>query len=52
MTDRDGLWIFCSLRGTSLLDLLHQYLTTSFGQTRAGPWYTDCLLAIVCHCYN
>jgi hypothetical protein len=40
------------LCGTSLLELLHQYLTTLFGNRRAGSYYTDCLLAILRHCYN
>ena len=52
MADDDGLMLYRSLRGTSNLESLHQYLTTSFGHTIAGPWYSDCLLSVVRHNYN
>jgi hypothetical protein len=53
MIDQDGgLWLFRSFCGSSLLESLHQYLMTSFGHTCAGPWYTDCVLTILWHCYN
>lgn len=52
MVDRDGLQLYRSLRGTSNLESLHQYLTTSFGHTMAGPWYCDSLLAVIRHFYN
>ena len=52
MVDKDGLALYRSIRGTSNLESLHQYLTTSFGHTVAGPWYSDSLLAIVRHFYN
>lgn len=52
IVDVDGLTLYRSVRGTSNLESLHQYLTTSFGHTIAGPYYSDCLLAIVRHHYN
>lgn len=52
MKDRDGLQLYRSIRGTSNLESLHQYLTTSFDHTTAGPWYSDMVLAIVRHHYN
>ena len=52
IVDCDGLYLYRSLRGTSNLESLHQYLTTSFGHTVAGPWYSDILLTIVRHQYN
>lgn len=52
MVDKDGLTLYRSLRGTSNLESLHQYLTTSFGHTTSGPWYSDCLLTIVRHMNN
>ena len=52
MVDKDGLVLYRSIRGTSNLESLHQYLTTSFGHTMAGPWYSDVLLAVVRHFYN
>ena len=50
--DKDGLTLYRLLRGTSNLESLHQYLTTSFGHTVAGPWCSNNLLAVVCHFYN
>ena len=52
IVDDDGLVLYRSLRGTSNLESLHQYLTTSFGHTVAGPWYSDMLLCVVRHHYN
>ena len=52
MVDKDGLSLYRSLRGTSNLESLHQYLTTSFGHTAAGPLYLDILLTVVHHFYN
>lgn len=52
MVDKDGLQLYRSLRGTSNLESLHQYLTTSFGHTYAGPMYCDTLLLILRHMYN
>lgn len=52
MVDKDGLTLYRSIRGTSNLESLHQYLTTSFGHTTSGPWYSDCLLTIIRHMYN
>ena len=52
MVDSDGLKLYRSVRGTSNLESLHQYLTTSFGHTVAGPMYSDELLTIVRHQYN
>lgn len=52
MIDKDGLTLYRSLRGTSNLESLHQYLTTSFGHTTSGPWYSDALLTILRHQYN
>ena len=52
IVDKDGLTLYRSIRGTSNLESLHQYLTTSFGHTMAGPWYSDILLAVVRHFYN
>ena len=52
MVDKDGLALYRSLRGTSNLESLHQYLTTSFGHTKAGPWYSDLLLTVLRHFYN
>jgi hypothetical protein len=47
MTDQDGLWLYWCFRGTNLAESMHQTLTTSFGLTRAGPRYSDNLLAMV-----
>ena len=52
MVDKDDLVLYRSIRGTSNLESLHQYLTTSFGHTVAGPWYSDILLTVVRHFYN
>ena len=52
LIDKDGLILYRSIRVTSNLESLHQYLTTSFGHTVAGPWYSDVLLAIMRHFYN
>lgn len=52
MKDKDGLTLYRSLRGTCNLESLHQYLTTSFGHTISGPFYSDCLLSIVRHHIN
>ena len=52
LIDKDGLKLYRSVRGTSNLESLHQYLTTSFGHTVAGPMYSDELLTIVRHQYN
>lgn len=52
MVDRDGLQLYRSLRGTSNLESLHQYLTTSFGHTMSGPWYSDSLLTVLRHFFN
>ena len=52
LVDKDGLTLYRSIRGTSNLESLHQYLTTSFGHTVSGPYYSDSLLAIVRHQYN
>ena len=52
LIDKDGLKLYRSVRGTSILESLHQYLTTSFGHTVAGPMYSDELLTIVRHQYN
>ena len=52
LVDKDGLTLYRSIRGTSNLESLHQYLTTSFGHTIAGPWYSDVLLRVVRHFYN
>ena len=42
MVDSDGLILYRSLRGTSNLESLHQYLTTSFGHTTAAPGTVMC----------
>lgn len=52
MVDKDGLVLYRSLRGTSNLESMHQYLTTSFGHTVASPYYSDCLLTILRHMLN
>lgn len=52
MVDKDGLWLFRSFRGTPLTESMHQNLSTSFGHTRAGPRYSDNLLARVRHGFN
>lgn len=52
LVDKDGLTLYRSIRGTSNLESLHQYLTTSFGHTIAGPWYSNVLLRVVRHFYN
>lgn len=52
VVDEDGLTLYRSIRGTSNLESLHQYLTTSFGHTVAGPYYSDSLLMVVRHHYN
>ena len=52
MTDENGLPLYRSLRGTSLLESLHQKLTKAFGHTMAGVMYSDCLLALLRHQTN
>ena len=52
MKDKDGLPLFRSLRGTSNLESFHQYITTSFGHTKAGPMYSDCILIVLRHFFN
>lgn len=52
MKDKDGLVLYRSLRGTSNLESLHQYLTTSFGHTISGPRYSDNLLTVLRHMFN
>ena len=52
MVDMDGLQLYRSLRGTSNLESLHQYFTTSFGHTNSGPRYSDMLLMVIRHQYN
>ena len=52
IVDSDGLVLYRSLRGTSNLESLHQCLTTSFGHTIAGLWYSDVLLSVVRHNNN
>ena len=52
MVDCDGLWLYPCFRGTNLTESMHQTLTTSFGHTRAGPRYSDNLLAMVRHVLN
>lgn len=52
MVDNDGLPLYRSIRGTSNLESLHQYLMTSFGHTMAGPRYTDVLMMVLRHFYN
>ena len=47
MVDKDGLTLYRSLRGTSNLESLHQYLNTSFGHTNAGPMYSETLLMVL-----
>jgi hypothetical protein len=49
MVDKDGLWLFRCFCGTNLAESMHQTLTMSLGQSRAGPWYSDNLLALVQH---
>lgn len=52
MVDKDGLWLYRCFRGTNSVESMHQTLTTSFGHTRAGPRYSDNLLALVRHQLN
>jgi hypothetical protein len=52
MKDKYGLQLYRSIRGTSLLESLHQFLTRSFGHTRSAPFYSDSLLTLVTHGYN
>ena len=39
--DNGGLKLYRSMRGTSNLESLHQYLTTSLGHIQAGQMYSD-----------
>ena len=52
MTGKNGLTLYRSLRGTSLLESMHQKLTKAFGHTMAGVLYSDCLLAWLRHRIN
>lgn len=52
MKDKDGLQLYRCTRGTNNLEGLHQFLTTSFGHTVAGPRYSDNLSVILRHHYN
>ena len=52
MKDKDGLTLYCSLRGTSIAESMHQNLTRSFGHTISGPENSDCLLALIRHAHN
>jgi hypothetical protein len=52
MTDKKGLQLYRSIRGTSNLESHHQSLTKSFGHTFAGAWYNDNVLTQVRHEIN
>ena len=52
MTDKKGLQLYRSIRGTSNLESHHQSLTRSFGHTFAGTWYNDNVLTQVRHEIN
>ena len=52
MTDQDGLQLYRCFRGTNMTESMHQSLASCFGHTRAGPQYSDCLLAVVRHRFN
>jgi hypothetical protein len=52
MKDKYGLQLYRSIRGTSLLESLHQMLARSFGHTYAGAWYSDSLLTLILHYSN
>ena len=41
MVDKDGLWVYRSMRGTSLLSSMHQNITKEFGNTMDGVLYID-----------
>ena len=50
--DKRGLQLYRSVRGTSLVESLHELLTRSFGHTRAGARYSDNLLTKLRHNSN
>ena len=47
MMDKDGLWIYLYMRGTSLLELMHQNITKLFGHTMSGVLYSNCLMTLL-----
>ena len=50
--DSQGLQLYRSIRGTSLVESFHELLTRSFGHTQAGAFYSDSLLTLVRHYHN
>lgn len=52
MFDKDNLPLYRCIRGTNKTEGLHQKLVMFFGHTRAGPRYSDSLLALVRHVYS
>jgi hypothetical protein len=52
MFDKDDLPLYRCIRGTNKTEGLHQKLVMFFGHTRAGPRYSDSLLALVRHVYS
>ncbi len=52
MSDKKGLQLYRSIRGTSNLESLYQTLVTCFGHSYSGAWYSDCLLTLVRHQHN
>ena len=50
--NKRGLQLYRSVRGTSLVESLHELLTRSFGHTRAGARYSDNFLTKLCHYSN
>ena len=52
MVDKDGLWIYRSMIGTSLLESMRQNLTKLFGNTMDGVLYSNCLMNLLRHHMN
>ena len=52
MVEKDGLWIYRSMIGNSLLESVHQNITKSFGHTMAGVLYINFLLTLMWHHMN
>lgn len=51
-TDKKGLQLYRSIRGTNLVESIHQTYTRAFGHSRAGIMYSDNLLTYIRHIHN
>jgi hypothetical protein len=52
MTDKKGLQLYRSVRGTNIIESLHQTISGTFNHTNAGAFYADSLLTLLRHQHN